>query len=126
MQCKRNEKQMFNLIFTIMETLNNRIENAKEKAIEVLHDLMDKGEELSDYLYIGEGLDWDCDINVYVGDAERHGRGQYSCEICGEITALRIYASSDDDTILYEETDVYSDTTASDWQDDLEVYGYTN
>ena len=85
---------------------------------------MDKEEELSDYLYIGEGLDWDCDITISVGDVERHGRGQYSCEICGEITALRVYASSDDDTILFEETDVYSDTTESDWQDDLEVYGY--
>lgn len=112
------------LILTIMNTLKNRIENAKAEAIEVLHDLMDKGEDMSDYLHIGDGLDWDCDINISVGEAERHGRGQYSCEIYGEITSLRVYASSDDDTILYEENDVYSDTIESDWQDDLEVYGY--
>lgn len=115
---------MLNLILTIMNTLKNRIEEAKEEAKSILYGLMDKGEDVSDYLHVGDGLDWDCDINVSVGDAERHGRGQYSCEIYGEITALRVYASRDDDTIVYEETDVFSDTIESDWQDDLEVYGY--
>lgn len=104
--------------------LNERIENAKSIAISVLQDMMDKGEDVFDYLYIGDGLDWDCNINITVGDAKRHGRGQYSCEIYGEITSMRVYASRDDDTILYEEKDVYSDTIESDWQDDLEVYGY--
>lgn len=107
-----------------MKTLNERIESAKAEAISILHDMMEKGEDIFDYLHVGDGLDWDCDINISVGEAERHGRGQYSCEIYGEITALRVYASSDDDTILYEEKDVYSDTIESDWQDDLETYGY--
>lgn len=115
---------MLNLILTIMNTLKDRIEEAKAIAIEVLHDMMDKGYDFSDYLHVGDGLDWDCNINISVGDPSRHGRGQYSCEIYGEITSLRVYASRDDDTIVYEETDVFSDTIESDWQDDLEVYGY--
>lgn len=102
-----------------MKDLATRIREAKEEAMDILRGLMEKGEEVEKEI-VSDDLTWCADMSVVQGDEWRTGRGQYEYEVFGTAN-LTIFASSDDDTVVYEET--IEDSMTLDYQDDLEVYG---
>jgi len=106
-----------------MKDLATRIKEAKEEAMDILRGLMAEGEDVEDYLHIANDNTWDAEMSVCVSDGRSVGIGSYECKVYGYITRLTVYESVDDDTVAYEEEDVFEDTMTLDYQDDLEVYG---
>lgn len=106
-----------------MKDLATRIKEAKEEAMDILRGLMADGEDVNDYLHVSEDNTWDAEMSVCVDDKRRVGIGSYECKVYGYITRLTVYESGDDDTVAYEEEDMFEDTMTLDYQDDLEVYG---